>query len=169
VEPAVKRVDLVTETIHRVRCPSCNKPGSTIDHLLGQNTTWGTWYCDACGRGYHGEVRNGVVYVEPVDDARVRTSVLLRLRPAKGETYFLVEGMRFARQSQGPDQDGDRYFYEEHTCEINWLRNVKALAIGGEPDPHALVDFVASWDGAPPYDSEPCDRALLDAIAKHGE
>ena len=56
---------------------------------------------------------------------------------------FKVRGSRFQKR---PDEDTRRYFYEEHTCPTNWLRDVEEVSIGDNTDPHGLWKFVAVYD-----------------------
>jgi len=38
-------------------------------------------------------------------------------------------------------QEYGKYFYEEHTCPINFIR-IHGIAYNGESDPHGLFSFI---------------------------
>lgn len=81
-------------------------------------------------------------------------TVLLRLPPQDRPVYFAVSSRRYEPTY---DDAHHRYFYEEHTCPTNWLRDVFAIQAGSDSDPHGLFEFVAARDGEAPDDpNEEC-------------
>lgn len=67
-----------------------------------------------------------------------KSYVLLRLDPGEGPVYFLVAADRYP----WTDDESDTYYYEEHTCAVNWLDRVVEVASLGEADPHGLVSVI---------------------------
>lgn len=82
-----------------------------------------------------------------------KTLVLLKIETSDGPVYFVVEGVKRWPESYAEMQDGDRYFYEEHTCPINFIR-VPLIASGGDLDPHGLFDHVETVWMMDEYESE---------------
>lgn len=73
-----------------------------------------------------------------------KTLVLLKFDHARfGAVYFVIEGL--ATVGENP-VDHSRYYYEEHTCPINFIHGVPLIANGGDLDPHGLFEVVdAKW------------------------
>ena len=132
---------LTTEVDVRVSCPHCGVVDSRVDHLFGEKTTFGPWYCDECGRAYKGAVDGHEVDITPLDASqrKVTTLDLLRIDGAAGPIWLVVKGRRF-----GGPQDGS--WYDEHTCPTNWTGAILAVIQAGDDDPHGFAPFVRSVD-----------------------
>jgi hypothetical protein len=161
---------ITTRTVH-VACPNCGETAGSVDHILdgtGPNS-FGPWYCNACGRGYHGELlAGGEIELRLSDTTKVETLDHLVLLPQDKPVHFLVKGMAFVDE---PGSRGDpghkRNFYEEHSCPTNYI-GVEMIAVDGDQDPHGLFKFVASVDMPEGYDLDedygdgPASRMLAD-------
>lgn len=156
------------KTKRYVTCPNGCAHEMTVEHLLGEGpcaTTKdyprrraGPWFCDDCGQGWDLEYDADSVDLTPTKGGRekmIRDWCILELPPQTEPVRFKVRGMRF---EQAIEEDNRRYFYEEHTCPTNWLRDVKEIAIGAETDPHGLWKLVAIYDADA---EETADAALL--------
>jgi hypothetical protein len=82
-----------------------------------------------------------------------KTLVLLRLGTPGGPIHFVVEGVKQWPEPFAEMQDGDRYFYEEHTCPTNFIR-VPLIAFEGDLDPHGLFEHVETVWMMDEYESE---------------
>lgn len=135
-----------------VICPWCEqKSGKQVDHLFGTAwTTAGPWDCKECGLWFRVKVSaNNEVAVEKTEqDVRKplgRWLALLMLE-VKGRPVYFVVGNAYGHLWEDPEKVNEhhRYFYEEHTCPTNWLRDCVMVAVEGDTDPHGLWRFVRS-------------------------
>jgi hypothetical protein len=81
----------------------------------------------------------------------VRVLSLLKLETADGPIFFVIDG-RHLESAPDEAQGDNRYFYEEHSCPTNWLRNCVMVVKDGDCDPHGFLEFVRSVDVAPDFD-----------------
>jgi ribosomal protein L37AE/L43A len=74
---------LITTRVVRVACPNCGEPAGTVNHILdGFLRSFGPWYCNECGRSYHGELlADGEIEVHLGDEIKVVTLDHLVLPP----------------------------------------------------------------------------------------
>ncbi len=73
-----------------------------------------------------------------------KTLVLLSIRINESELYFVVEGCS-KLESMEELQRGCQYFYEEHTCPLNFIP-ILMISYQGDLDPHGVFTFVeAVW------------------------
>lgn len=130
-----------TETRRYLQCPShCDGRLGGVDHLLdGPTTTAGPWFCSKCGRGWSFSIGKGSVSdLVEADHKFVDATVLLVLPPQTMPVYFTVHTKHI-----DDDEFEDRaYFYDEHTCPTNWIREVVEIKFGDSNDPHRLFRFV---------------------------
>lgn len=63
---------------------------------------------------------------------------ILRLLP-QDEPVYLVVGTTGFR-----DRDNNEYYYETRTCSPDILSRVTEVIIGGDTDPHGIVEYVGS-------------------------
>jgi hypothetical protein len=132
-------------------CPAGCDHEFSVEHLFsgaiaaaaGATRQAGPWYCDACGQAWSLTYdATTIVDVEPAHRGCGRKRkqwVTLELPPQTRPVRFKVLGMRF---QEAIDEDSDRYFYEEHTCPTNWMRNVTEVEFEGDTDPHGLWHLV---------------------------
>jgi hypothetical protein len=140
-------------------CPVCGfDKAFSISHFTnGECSGFGPWYCDKCFHSIVGEVHGGIAEVELTDKMCIPTLVLLvyyKDMDKSQRMYLIVKGMRFT--TGGKDDDGNQhYFYNEHTCPINYMRVEMVLEHEiihndeydpGDTDPHGIFHFVASID-----------------------
>ena len=152
------------ETQEYFSCLSCGKHDFRVDHLFGETyKTAGTWYCDVCGEGHKVQVNRRDVLAELTGTQRFFTSTLLKLRPDVGDVWLTIRSRYFSNHHGGkpaPEEpwfdSSNRYFYEEGTCPVNYLKDVIEIlqvAPDGEActDPHGIFEYVMS---APVYTDE---------------
>jgi len=140
-EHIMNKSKVVSETLHYIICPHCEKFRNRICHLFGKkNYQWGIWYCEECGGGYKGTVDGTDVYVEKVEKRKDNALVFLKF----DNILLAVKGMYFDK-----NLNFLKYFYEEHTCPINYLKSAELIIDlhYENTDPHGLFEFV----GAIPY------------------
>ena len=120
-----------------------------VDHLIDRKGSAGPWYCEVCGHGWWLEFDGaGGLELSAWKEKLIRRIVMLELPPqTKPITILLKEQhIRFNADDE-EDQDGLRYYYDEHTCPTNWMR-VGAVVFDGREDPHGLFRFVRVIDDA---------------------
>ena len=125
-----------------ILCPGCGKEDFRVDHLPVGTVT--AWYCDGCGVRFR--LRNFA------DDNLVECEILAgqskspRLVTLRSDEPVIIQVGTFALLPEDDDvrrEDNARYFYEEHTCPSNFLRNVvRVFGADGEEDPHGIFKFV---------------------------
>lgn len=71
-----------------------------------------------------------------------KTLDLLAIDTTDGPLYFVLEGIAlFGSEQEVREARG--YFYEEHTCPTNFIRDpVVAIFADGDDDPHGVFRFV---------------------------
>lgn len=129
-----------------VRCPFCNVSEHQVEHLFGEyvGRTAGPWYCDDCGGAFMLHVSaDGCLDVEKTGRRLRHVRVLLELLPQQETVQIEVDALEFDDgHGFAPDEEQERkhaFFYEEHTCPINWMRAAEEVRLGGDEDPHNLV------------------------------
>jgi hypothetical protein len=81
--------------------------------------------------------------VQKVSSRFSKTLDLLILEPHEKPIYFVMAGKRY-REKPDDEDDGKRYFYEEHSCPTNWIGDTVMISVDGDTDPHGLLKFVRS-------------------------
>jgi hypothetical protein len=138
----MEKINTIIEIKHFIECPYCHNSKNRIDHLFneeGKEISWGYWYCDECGGGYKGIVKGKEVFIEKTIKRKDDSIIFLK----NGNILLAIKGMYF---NGNHDIENDRYFYEEHTCPINYLKNVEMI-INLEDDnidPHGIFKFITS-------------------------
>lgn len=141
----MKKVATTIEVHHFVCCPACGEDSHRVDHLFEDANThgscdFGPWYCSECGAAFRGQVVGTDVFTELIPEKRKdRSLVLLKYN----NLLLMVEGMYFDGKL---DKENDRYFYEEHTCPVNFMHNVEAVVDleSNEPDPHGMFEYIGT-------------------------
>lgn len=129
--------NITTETKHYIICPWCDVGRFQVDHLFNINTTFGTWYCDNCGHAIKGKVENKEIEIELVENFKEDTHVLLEFPPNKEPMFLVTKGFNFSDTKE----DHNAYYYNQHTCPINYLRSATSVMIGDDSDPHGLFKY----------------------------
>lgn len=122
-------------------CPHCGKThGSAIDHIE-PGGSFGPWFCDGCGQGFHGVMRGEATVIEKIPSGArfADTLVLLEYPPSDKPLRFLMRGRRY----ELPGDPGDmRFYYEQHSCPTNWIGQAVMISHGGCTDPHGFLRYV---------------------------
>lgn len=129
-----------------VRCPNCLKGEHRIDHLLGEpGRKAGPWHCDECGVAFNIEVISASVVKTAATTKKIfKTEAHLVLEdPSLLPLTIIVRGIVFGEVGQDIatliEQRDQSYFYEEHSCATNFLRDVeKVITADGDDDRHGL-------------------------------
>jgi hypothetical protein len=131
-----------------IPCPICVDGGWRADQLkIGQPTTW---TCSQCHTQTH-IVRLTETDFQTLAADRKDTPVTVTLRSVTEPPITVkVNAWKYAC-SQGLSQEeyesDERYFYNEHTCPTNWLRDIEQIEFEGDTDPHGVFEFVSVEDG----------------------
>ena len=140
--------------IRHFACPNGCDHRFNVEHMFGRAQTAGPWYCDDCGQGWNiasdGErvsVEKATANLAGEGDGKLRKCfVTLEIPPQRESIFFKVRGMLWTPTITEETAERQRYYYEEHTCPTNWLRNVEEIRIGDDADPHGLAQFVAVYN-----------------------
>lgn len=156
-------IPLYVETKRYFTCPTGCAHKFYVEHLLCDHAPGfaGPWYCDVCGKGWRFDYdADGITRVEQSNDMRMTREEwhLLVMPPQPGPVLFKVQTRRLVDDSD----DNARYFYEEHTCVANWLRDVADVQANGELDPHGLCRWVGRYETEADIDRELRAIRLLD-------
>jgi len=123
-------------------CPHCDCVCSPVDHLF-ENKYGGdtSWYCDGCGGKYKIEYDSSKkCLISPLDEWKIDIAVVMKYQ----DIFVVVKGVAFAEGSRGNFDDSNfPYYYNEHTCPVNWMR-VECLydSKTENGDPHGLFEYV---------------------------
>jgi hypothetical protein len=161
--PFVK-VDTITYTTVKCKCPLCNKHEFSVGHLFhdaakqekGYYPVY--WSCDECRAKFeirvfadrHVEFSQTGVEENPF----VPALVLLRSNTGEGQTPIYAVVRAGAHKDSIDKEKAERfsshldYYYGEGTCPTNWFSDTVALIQGGDDDPHGCFEFVGVLDEA---------------------
>lgn len=73
-------------------------------------------------------------------DNRPFDLVLLKVDPQSHPLYFVINARHYDHHDNSDHHVA--YYYDEHTCPINWTRNIVAVIAQGDEDPHGFAKFV---------------------------
>ena len=136
-----------------VACPTCGEAGFSIGHLslfcFGGPASAGPWFCGSCGWGIKLSFAEGAFQVEKLPERQWTSAVKLVIPPQKDPIELIVSGIAWDENEAGGvgvegRSEHDRYFHEEHTCPVNWLRSVARIKVGDDDDPHGLAKYVST-------------------------
>lgn len=137
-----------------IYCPSCGKGESKVNHCeIGFSSAW---YCDDCGVSFKiARLADGSFDLTLTTERKERTRVTLE---SSGPVRIVVEGLRLVGGDIPPEpeeENHDQYFYDEHTCPINYLQVLKVIdPSNGNEDPHGIFAYVKTE----PWESERTDE-----------
>ncbi len=80
---------------------------------------------------------------EVIDTPNLRRRVVLTIRPTTETIRLILVAPRYDHHGEdSPEEtEHERYFYEEHTCPSNWLRDIVRVEVGEDHDPHGFVEL----------------------------
>ena len=148
-------------------CLNCGKHEFTIEHILQEfetsecfvspfNTRWG---CDECGSQIKIVIhKDGIVETEILEEKSVKYTVLLEIPPQSKSIFLKIKAESYGRDIES---DNLRFFYEEHTCPINYFRSCTEIKIGDNDDPHGLAKYI-NW-----FTSENEDIGVANELKVH--
>lgn len=130
-----------------VPCPNCPKDERADQLTIGQSTMW---TCSEC----HNQIRikriNEFDY-ETESTGRKETPITVTLISDTVPPIELkLNTWKYAHSqdlSQYDFVENQRYFYNQHTCPINWTRDIEEMKVGEDRDPHGIFQFVSVEDG----------------------
>ncbi|WP_435018516.1 hypothetical protein TA3x_000490 [Tundrisphaera sp. TA3] len=124
-----------------IKCPACGISEYRVCHLFGGRIPYnfGPWHCDDCGAVFTGRINSPNDIELEVDDSQRDIPVfdVLVMPPQQHPLYLIVKAMAY-----GGDVKSKQFLYEEHTCPINWTRDILKLVIEGDNDPHGLFEYI---------------------------
>lgn len=144
-------------------CPWCEaRTDSALDHLYDKpGGTFGPWYCSECRAPFSGRINaphDVTLWKEQNADSAFSPSVaLIRFDGKDGPTFFVMKHDRCRAAPDETDeqnQEHQRYFFEEHSCPTNWLRECVAVIQNGNTDPHGFLTFVRAVDVGNDFDED---------------
>ncbi len=134
--------EVKVKTKRFIDCPHCGEEDMCIEHLFdfqsGQEERMaGPWHCRHCGHSFFIYVRSdGTARIEEREEVSYPIFILLEIPPQEQSIFLKVASDSYGRPVEDDDQ---RYFYEEHTCPVNYFRSVKEIKVGDDDDPHGLA------------------------------
>ena len=136
-------------TKHFLVCPNCGEDISSVDHL--PNRFQGRWSCSSCDKSFNFEfTRVDDCIVIMLEEAKEHAKkVLITLRSDAKPITLKVQGRVYSDRNGNFDSEEEqiedkRYYYDEHTCPINYLDQVVKIIDGnGDDDPHGVFKFVS--------------------------
>lgn len=136
-----------------IPCPSCTAGSWRVDQLFISQTTSGT--CQECRELANiKRISENDFEVTPVVGKKDwPVTVTLRSVTVPPITLKLNTWKYSHSQEQSQEEytDNQRYFYNEHTCPTNWVREIEEIEFQGDRDPHGVFEFVSAKHGH--YDS----------------
>ncbi len=141
-------------------CPWCGEQsGCRVDHLFAEAPrTAGGWFCRECRREFLVDVRSPseVIVSRGKPDRRfIPCATLLALDGADGPVYFVMDDESYEDGPVDTDeelQSSRQFFFEEHSCPMNWIGNCRVIVKAGDDDPHGVLRFVRSVRDARGFD-----------------
>lgn len=136
----MQKAELQTQTTRFFMCPNCGAEDFQVEHLIGENTSFGPWDCGHCNHDILGETRDGDVFLEHRPSKTYPALALLKL----GDYYFAIK-------SYGDDPDGRidnwDYLFHSHQCPTNLTKAIVKIYDDEHDDPHGIFRFMASIPG----------------------
>ena len=131
------QAQLTKETTTYVHCPSCENKCSTVDHLTDGFVS--SWVCENCGVMYDIKMEEGIISVSSTNKINTKKFVFFK----NSNIGLIVKITSF-----DSEQEQMQYFYDEHTCPINYMSNVIAVINleTGDDDPHGIFEYCGSSD-----------------------
>ena len=131
-----------------IPCPSCTDGFWRADQLkMGQPTTWS---CDQCNNQAH-ILRVSDEDFQTVPTGKKETPITVILQSVTEPKIIVrVNAWKYAHSQDLPQDEfveNERYFYNQHTCPTNWLRDIEQIEFEGDKDPHGVFEFVSVEDG----------------------
>ena len=87
-----------------------------------------------------------------------RSLALLKFDGKDGPVYFVMDHDRYhppgGPESDEANQESQRYYFEEHSCPTNWLKECVAVIKDGDCDPHGFLEFVRAVDVPSSFEAE---------------
>src|SRR5574343_32787 len=145
-----------TYTKRFVKCPICKDDcqGFYVDHLLEYTKhknpyDVGPWQCKKCNNHFNFLVyADGTVEIsqDPKEIAYVNCLVLLKSTHEGNPIYLMLNEKSstetIAEEKMSPGSSHLPYFYGEHTCPTNFIRDIIAITFEQDTDPHGVFEFV---------------------------
>lgn len=136
-----------TYSLDYIICPHCNeKSGRQISHLYDQTPrSWGPWECDNCDKYFSGTVNapRDVTLVKEDRPPKTRLLTLMKFPGKKGDVFFVLNHFDYGHGDPNDElQSHNQYFFEEHSCPTNWLRDTAVVVQNGDQDPHGFLEHV---------------------------
>lgn len=147
-EPKYRTDQRMTTTYTKtfILCPHCGgQTNSSVDHLQ-PNRSFGPWHCNLCNERYTGSTDSvGNIALTALftreTDKTIPSLNLLVLPPQKHPVYFVI-GSDVGRNSEHGEHT--EYYYNEHSCPTNWLKDIRLICIEHDTDPHGLFRYMRS-------------------------
>jgi len=166
------------KTVLTMDCPHCSEivELSLQTHQNLENSKDWTSYnysCPKCQGKYDQKVEDGKVYIKKQTGFRKESVVFLRHKGPDGHIYLVVKG-RYNSDGEAldPEKTYDRYFYEQHTCPVNYFRDAESVLYAmpngrWDPDPHGLFEYIGTFvPEIQPFDMDEITDNLKDLVER---
>jgi ribosomal protein L37AE/L43A len=143
----MKIESITTYSQEYILCPHCGeKSGQRICHLYDQTPRrFGPWACENCDKYFSGTVNapSDVTLVKEDKPPKKRLLTLLKFPGKDGDVFFIQNHFDYGHSDPYDElQSHNQYFFEEHSCPTNWLRNTAVVVQNGDHDPHGFLEYV---------------------------
>jgi|SRR6185369_1883682 len=79
-----------------------------------------------------------------MSDEKLKSDLsLLKLQAGDRTVYFVIASASSSTSIEEL-QKNKAFFFQEHSCPTNWLKDVVAVIEDGNDDPHGVLEFVRS-------------------------
>lgn len=137
-----------------ILCPHCEKEEFSIWHLE-KGTQFGPWLCDNCGKAFVGTRTESGADLELIKEYKIPTIVTLKYIHDP-RLILRVHGNNYSEYDGTMKENYNDYFYNEHTCPVNYLRDVCEIIFASndsdeadDEDPHGIFEFVSVEENMP--------------------
>jgi hypothetical protein len=161
--PFVK-VDTITYTTVKCKCPLCSKHEFSVGHLFNDAAKMDKgyyevyWSCTECRAKFdirifadrHVEFSQRGMEENPF----IPALILLRSNTGEGQTPIYAVVRTGTHKDSIDKEKAERfsshldYYYGQSTCPTNWFNDTIALIQDGDDDPHGCFEFVGVLDEA---------------------
>ena len=130
------KAELKTKTTTYFMCPACNEHEFDVDYYLKKRQNeCHTISCD-CGKNVIFTAKGNDIEIHDVVDGNEAVLDLLSYCH-DDRLKLLVKGTMY-RHDGKLSEDGREYWYNEHTCPINWTRDIAKVILDRDTDPHGV-------------------------------
>lgn len=131
-----------------VICPLCKNHTFGLGHLLkyienSKPYEVGPWECNSCHEHFNFQLyKDKSVKIKQVErDIKYLPFITLLKSTHDNPIYLIVKDNQHVKQGEDVANYA-AYWFNEHTCPTNWIKNVEVIIFEEDTDPHGVFQFV---------------------------